>query len=61
MAYLTKKRNKYISVIRKWNGTKNEFFAYIPLKTDKKNDAITRHKVVEKNESNIKEGSLLAL
>ena len=54
MATLRKRRNKYVSYIRKWNGIK-QVGVSIPLGDDK-TTAIARHKKVEKDEPLIKEG-----
>ena len=55
MASIKKMRKQYHSRIRSWNGIK-QVEILIPLRTDKKNDALSRHKIVEKNERDIKAG-----
>ena len=57
MATIIKRRQQYVSRIRKWNGVKEEV-TYIPLRTDKKNTALTRHNAVKLEEKNIKEGHI---
>ena len=58
MATLIKHRNQYLSRIRRWNGIRQETTT-IPLRTPKKNTAITRHKIVEKSEQDIKNGIII--
>ena len=55
MATLIKKRKQYQSLIRKWNGVKQEV-TQIPLRTNKKDVAVIRHHTVCQTEANIKEG-----
>ena len=55
MASLVKHRHQYLSRIRVWDGVK-QITTTIPLRTDRKDFAKSRHKVVCKNESDIKEG-----
>ena len=57
MAYLRKRRKQYYSIIRKWNGVK-QITTTIPLKTDKKDVALMRTKMVERVESDIKSGTI---
>ena len=58
MAYLTKKRSKYISIIRQRVNGRNELVAYIPLKTSVKSEAVLRNKLVQRDENLIKDGTI---
>ena len=55
MATLVKHRSNFRSRIWQWNGVK-QVTTSVPLKTNKKSTAITRHKIVEKSEQHIKDG-----
>ena len=54
-----KHHGKYLSRIRKWNGVKQEVIAIIPLRTDKKAEAKSRLKVVQREEKDIKNRVIL--
>jgi len=59
MADLSKRRNQYVTIVRKWNGAKQECIAYIPLRTNKKDVALVRHHRVEHSEKHIKDGIIV--
>ena len=55
MATLVKHRDQYLSRVRKWDGVK-QVTTTIPLRASKKDIAVVRHKIVCKNEADIKSG-----
>ena len=55
MATLVKHRDQYLSRVRKWDGVK-QVTTTIPLRASKKDIAVVRHKIVCKNEADIKAG-----
>ena len=55
MATLYKRRKQWVSRISKWNGIK-KIITDIPLRTENKIVARTRHQKVEKLEKDIKNG-----